>query len=283
MSNRIRPLSYEDRLTRVTDYIFDHLDDDIDLNHLAEVACMSPYHWHRVFHAVRGETIAAFVKRMRLNRAAGDLARTTMPVEEIANRSGYKTVQSFNRSFKAVYGMPPIQYRKYGNHTQFQSTDRERLGAMYDVEIKSVPAMTAITMDHRGSYMEIGKAFESLYGWLGARNMITPDTRMVGLYYDDPSSVAEADLRSKAGAVCPSGTADGANTQITDIRGGEYAILHYKGPYAAIQAAYQWFYGEWLTSSGREAADAPCFEEYLNSPRDTAPNDLLTDICLPLR
>ena len=50
-------IDYNDRLNRVTAYIYDHLDDEIDLNRLAEVACLSPYHWHRVYHALHGETI----------------------------------------------------------------------------------------------------------------------------------------------------------------------------------------------------------------------------------
>ena len=55
------------------------------------------------------------------------------------------------------------------------------------------------------------------------------------------------------------------------------------GPYADMRAAYQWLYGTWLLQSGREIADAPILEEYLNNPRDTPPTELLTDICLPAR
>ena len=62
--------SYVKRLTRVTSYIYDHLDDDLDLQNLAEVAALSPYHWHRVYHAIYGETVAATVKRLRLQRAS---------------------------------------------------------------------------------------------------------------------------------------------------------------------------------------------------------------------
>ena len=50
-----------------------------------------------------------------------------------------------------------------------------------------------------------------------------------------------------------------------------------------MRAAYEWLYGTWLVQSGREAADAPVFEEYLNSPKTTAPAKLVTEICLPLR
>jgi len=68
-----------------------------------------------------------------------------------------------------------------------------------------------------------------------------------------------------------------------EIREGAYAVRRYKGPYANMKAAYQWLYGTWLPNSGRDAADAPGLEEYLNSPRDTAPGDLLTEIWLPIR
>ena len=50
-----------------------------------------------------------------------------------------------------------------------------------------------------------------------------------------------------------------------------------------MKPAYEWLYGTWLPQSGRDPGDAPCLEEYLNSPRDTAPTELLSDIYLPLR
>lgn len=80
-------------------FIHDHLDEDIDLNRLADVACLSPYHWHRIYHAINGETIAVTVRPLRLHRAAGLLANTPMPVETIAQMSGYGGVAAFSRAF----------------------------------------------------------------------------------------------------------------------------------------------------------------------------------------
>ena len=57
------------------------------------------------------------------------------------------------------------------------------------------------------------------------------------------------------------------------MAGGEYAVLLHTGPYADLKTAYQWLYGDWLRHSGREAADAPPFELYLNTPMDAAPAD----------
>jgi AraC family transcriptional regulator len=275
--------NYEERLGRVTAFIHDHLDDEMDLNRLADIACLSPYHWHRVYHALYGETLAATVKRLRLHRAAGYLAQTSMPIEAVAEKSGYTNVQSFTRIFSSVYGLPPAQYRKNGSHTRFQTQKQERSVAMYDVSIETVPNLTALTVDHVGSYMQIGKAFDTLYGWLAGRGLIEPGMRSIGIYYDDPAMVPEDKLRSKAGIMLKGKSAIESPLAYTEIPTGPYAVLRHKGPYADMRAAYQWLYGEWLVQSGREAADAPVFEEYLNNPREVAPKELLTDIYLPLR
>ncbi|WP_456095319.1 helix-turn-helix domain-containing protein [Paraburkholderia sediminicola] len=103
--NRAR---YETRLGRVLDHIYDHLDEPLDIDRLAQIACMSPYHWHRIFQAMYGETVATTVRRLRLHRAAGYLANGSMPIAEIAERSGYSSLQSFSRTFRAVFGMPKM-------------------------------------------------------------------------------------------------------------------------------------------------------------------------------
>jgi AraC family transcriptional regulator len=283
MSSTPERTNYEERLSRVTDHIYGHLDEDIDLSRLAEIACLSPYHWHRIYHALKGETIAATVKRLRLHRAAGFLANTTMTIEEISARSGYSNPESFARAFKETVGLSPAEYRKNGSHTKFSARGPDTASAPGDVVIKTLPPMRAICVEHTGSYMMIGKAFDMLFGRLGAASLLgTQAPRLIGIYYDDPSAVPEAALRARAGVIADTDIAVAPPLEITEVRGGRYAVLRHKGPYADMKAAYQWPYWEWLVQSGAEAADAPVFEEYLNSPRDTAPTELLTDICLPL-
>lgn len=282
--NRKERVDYQERLGRVSAYIFDHLDEDIDLNRLAEVACLSPYHWHRVYQAMNGETIAATVRRIRLHRAAGFLANTAMPIEVIAERSGYGSAAAFTRAFSADYGMPPAQYRKEGNHAQFLAQlDETAAMTTFDVSIRDVEPLRVAAVDHTGSYMAVGRAFEVVYGWFAMRQLLGPATRSVGIYYDDPFAVAEDELRSRAGLVVDKAFRIEAPLVDTEIAGGRYAVLRHKGPYATMRAAYQWLYGPWLAQSGEEPADAPVFEEYLNNPRDTLPADLLADIYLPLR
>ncbi|HEV2515476.1 MAG TPA: AraC family transcriptional regulator [Devosia sp.] len=271
--------SYEDRINRVTAYIYEHLDEPLDLERLADVAAMSPWHWHRVYSAMRGETAAAAVRRLRLMRAANELANSEASVEAIARRSGYDNVQSFTRIFAEAYGMPPARYRREGSHTAFNPAQNGAPTSHYDVEVRHVPAMTIATEPHVGDYMNIGMAFDRLFGRLGTAGLVDQHTRMFGVYGDDPSAKPVDSLRSMAAATL---SEKAAGVSIVETRAGDYAVLRHKGPYADMRAEYNWLFGTWLPQSGRDLADAPVLEEYLNSPRDTAPSELLTILYLPL-
>src|SRR5688572_3445171 len=102
---------YAIRLERVFRWLADHLDDTLDLTVLAEVACLSPYHFHRVYRSMQGETVADTVRRLRLHRAAVELITGELPVTRVARRAGYGSQAAFTRAFRAAYGVPPARYR----------------------------------------------------------------------------------------------------------------------------------------------------------------------------
>lgn len=153
---------------------------------------------------------------------------------------------------------------------------------MYPVSIQTLSPVRLVGFRHTGSYMDIGPVFERLFAWAGGQSLMRPDTRSIGIYYDDPDAVAAAKLRSAACITLPDNAAvDGAAERFA-IDGGRHAVLRYQGPYAELEAAYRWLYKDWLPQSGEEPADRPCFEEYLNDPRTLPPKEWLTAVCLPL-
>ncbi|MES2939997.1 MAG: AraC family transcriptional regulator [Pseudomonadota bacterium] len=274
-------LDYQERLGRVVAYLHDHLGEDIGLDRLAEVAHLSPYHWHRVYHGLYGETIAATLRRVRLHRGAGYLANTALPVAEVARRCGYPNAQSFTRAFRQAYGSAPAAYRAAGAHAAFR-LDQDLPPGDYQVEIRSVPRLRLAGLDHRGPYMLVGKAFEAAYARLQAQGLAHEGMRCLAVYHDDPSAVPEAQLDARAGFTLPAGAKPRPPLVGFELGGIRCAVLRYRGPYASMHAAYRWLFGHWLVRSGLPAAHRPVFEEYLNHPRDTAAADLLTDIFLPL-
>lgn len=276
---------YQERLSRVTAYIHDHLAEELDLNRLAEVAHLSPFHWHRVYQALYGESIAATVRRLRLSRGSGYLANTRLGVEQVARKCGYPNAQSFTRAFTATYGLSPTRYRAEGAHVAFRQAlaEGDTSLAAYAVDVRFVPTVQLAGIAHRGPYMQVGKAFEVAFTRMAAQGLARPDMRWMAVYYDDPFAVPESQLHSRAGLGLPSdGAAPQPPLEPFTLGGGWCAVLRHQGPYATMRSAYQWLYGHWLVQSGYAAADSPVFEDYLNNPRDKPPELLLSDIYLPL-
>lgn len=274
---------YEKRLLRVLRHIHDNPAGDLSLDALADVAAMSRFHWHRVFHAMTGETAAQAIRRIRMNRAACWLVQTDWPIAQVAARCGYPGVTTFSRVFRASHGMPPGRFRKMGARHGFLIPNKPGERTMYDVDIATQPARVLAAIPHKGEYLEIGGAFETAGALCAARNLWPQVKGMIGVYYDDPDAVAAADLRSHAGVWLPEDLAFDAPFERVTLSGGTSAVLHFKGPYAGLKAAYDYLYGEWLPGSGHEVRAEPSYEIYLNNPADTAPADLLTDICMPLK
>jgi AraC family transcriptional regulator len=276
-------LDYGRRVARVSDHIAEHLDDELDVERLAEVAHFSPWHFHRIYRETTGETVADTVRRLRLHRAAVDLTREDDPLERVAKRAGYGTLAAFSRAFAADYGVPPGAYRLRGRLIPPSPARSKEPVKMYDVEIAPFEAVRLAAVSHRGDYQEINRAFERAMVWATARGLMEPTTRSIGIYYDDPVTIPMKDLRSEAGlVVAESATLDGDVHEIRIPSMRCASVLH-KGPYAELETPYRYLFREWLPKSGEEAGDHACFEEYLNNPRDLPPSEWLTRISLPLK
>jgi AraC family transcriptional regulator len=274
---------YEKRLLRVLDHIHDNPAGDLSLDALADVAAMSRFHWHRVFHAMTGETAAQAVRRIRLHRAAVWLVQTDLPLEEIAQRAGYGSPRSLARAFALQHGCSPAAFRKNGEIIAERLRMAKGETPVFPVEIADQPSRRVAAVAHTGPYPEIGGAFEKLSAIISARGLWPAVRGGVAVYYDDPAAVEPRALRSHAGFVLAEAAEMPAGLDEVRLGGGPAAVLHYKGPYAGLEAAYGYLYGTWLAQSGREPADAPVYEVYLNGPADVPPEELLTDIVVPLR
>lgn len=275
--------NYEDRIRRVLSYIYDNPAGDLSLDAISDVAAMSRFHWHRVFHAMTGETCAEAVRRVRAFRAASLLQQSELTLEQIAAQTGFNSRQSFARNFQDQFGMTPAVFRKDGRPQEISVLLRKGLWTMFDVEIRRSPARTLVGQPHTGNYFGIGRVFDQVSSVFASRNLWAQSRGMAAIYYDDPAAVAEADLRSFAGIILADGAETPDGLDRVALAEGDCAVLRFQGPYSGLKAAYDYLYGEWLPGSGREPADAPPFEIYQNSPLDTAPEDLVTDICAPLK
>ncbi len=290
--------TYAKRIEHVLHYIVAHLNDAneraLDLHRLAEEAYLSPYHFHRVYVAMMGETVADTLRRHRLHRAAIKLHASATPVALLSIEAGYASAQSFTRAFREAYGVPPAQYRLHGKlsaalqRSENHPTSNEPpMFNLNDVHIQNLPAIRIATLQHHGDFQAIGATFERLMVWAAGQALMKAGTRTFGIYYDDPKSKPVADLRSDACVEIPRTydmkTASHADIRTSETASGRCAVFIFTGPYSELEKPYRWLYESWLPQSSEEPRDQPCFEEYLNDARNTPPAELKTAICIPLK
>jgi AraC family transcriptional regulator len=273
------PNGYSERIQRVVDYLAEHLDEELGLETLARVACFSPYHFHRTYRGLLGETLNETVRLLRLHRAAIDLLDRELSIDRTARRAGYASQAAFTRAFRAEYGEPPARYR--GTRREAQIAE-ERNAALYQVEIQYLPRLRVAMIEHRGDYQLASNAFERLITIAATTGLLTPNTRTVGIFHDDPESVPQADLRSAACITVPDEWTPSGELTEAYVEGGRYARIIHTGPYTELKTAYDWLYQTWLPSTTDEPRNLPCIEEYLNDPRQVSAKDLETAVMMPL-
>lgn len=153
---------------------------------------------------------------------------------------------------------------------------------MYTVTIGTEPARALAVLEHRGPYPQIGPVFEAVSAAVVKDDLWMQVRGMVGIFLDDPDTTAPEDLRSYAGVILANGALP-EGLQRYDLSGGKVAKLRHIGPYSDLHAIYGYLYGTWMQETGETPSDQPSYEVYYNGPADTAPKDLVTDICIPLR
>ena len=297
-------------MNRVLDHIQTHLADPLDLERLAAVACFSPFHFHRLFHAWMGETLQVFVHRLRLERAAQLLVFNRLQsISDIALECGFSSSSAFARAFRLAYGVSAGEWRKrkicQSNRKPGQAGEDASLGFSklpaplarnqeipmtsftLDVQVRRLAPATLAYLRHVGPYKGdaalFRRLFSQLFAWAGPRGFLGPDARYLSLFQDNPNLTPAAKQRLEVALIVPAGTAPSGEIGIKMLDGGLYAIAHVRVPLEEYAAQWDALVADWLPGSGYQPDHRPAIEFYLNNP-DTDPEGRYeVEICLPVR
>jgi AraC family transcriptional regulator len=151
------------------------------------------------------------------------------------------------------------------------------------VDIVEGPKLRLASVRHVGSYQGISEAFQRLNELVTAAGLSNRDTKLVGIYHDDPSVTPENKLRSDAAITIPATAKLPPGLTEQSIPAGRYAHAIHTGPYTGLGAVYAHLRKEWLPLSGEKARGSMSFEMYRNTPMTAKPHELVTDVYMPLR
>lgn len=291
---------YKSRINRVVDFIEKNLSKNFTLNELAQTACFSKFHFHRIFFSLTGETLFRFIQRLRLEKAAALLnSDHSRSITEIALDTGFSGSAVFAKSFKEYFHVSASEWRrKKSNLDKMNSNYRKEkmLIAGYNysdetihipVQIVRFPEITVAYVRYTGPYkgdeMLFEELFKKLYRWAEPRGIPDfPGTKTLVIYHDDPEITNRLKLRVSVCISVPKDTKVSGVIGKMEIPEGKYAMARFELYPDGFQQAWNWIYGAWLPQSGYLADDRPSFELYPEKGK-TPEGRIKTDICIPVK
>ena len=151
------------------------------------------------------------------------------------------------------------------------------------VDIVERPELRLASVRHVGSYMRVNEAFQRLNELVTKAGLNKPDTKLIGIYHDDPTTTPEAKLRSDAAITIPAKTKLPPGLTEMTIPAGRYAHATHVGPYTELGQVWGNLRSEWLSKSGEKQGKGMTYEVYRNTPMNAKPHELVTDLYLPLK
>jgi AraC family transcriptional regulator len=299
------------RVTRILpllDFVRRHLDGDLSLVALGERVRGSRYELHRAFRRVVGETPKQYALRLRLDRAAADLLRTTDGVLEIALGAGFDSHEVFTRAFRRHFGITPSAYRTKGalhgpaalaRHADLVRSVSPCIG-LYGIDADSdsdshpgkpmtAPTITVRTLApqpvlvtrRKISESEIAKTLGEILPaiFAYAQKSATP---VAGQPFTRYVQLGRGMMTIEGGLpVTGAPKGDGA-IEVSELVGGTVAVATHAGAYdklAETHAAIE----KWIEGSKYVAAGA-AWEVYVTDPGETPnPSDWRTDVFYPVK
>ncbi len=279
MVDSVAPHNFR-RIHLVLDYVNENLQKNMSLRELAKVASVSEFHFHRLFQAYTGETLQEYIRRLRLEKAAIDLKYTKEEVTKIALRAGYETSASFGKAYKKYFKMSASEYRKENSILFPSSLDLKKMKA----EIRKIAERKVVFARETGPYARSAmRAWERLIPFCIKNSLFEENSQYIGVYYDDPTVTDPEKLRAEACVTLDKEVTPTDGLAVKVIPAGKYAVFLHEGPYDKLIDTYQDIYGKWLPTTKEELRDMPSEELYLNEPSKVKPEELLTEICIPLK
>ncbi len=284
---------YLRRIERAEDYVQQHLREPLTVEDVAKTANFSTFHFHRIFTALRGESLYQYILRLRLERAANLLAMSSdLSVTEIAFDTGFQSSAVFARAFRKQFGMTASAFRKICKAKSKEGKDLEPLetylARAVDDKPKEIPMTTvkpvSLTIErlearnfayirHVGPYCGdeelFGKLFAKLGQIAGPRGYFAmPGAEVICAYHDDPSITAPEKLRISTGVTLPETVTDVAPLSLMKLEAGMYVRARFEIHVEQYPEIWNYTCGEWLEESGYVPEDGPMYEVYLNDPNE---------------
>lgn len=296
---------FSQRFEQLLRYIDTHLEAELSLAELAGRACYSPFHFHRLFKSITGETLLEYVTRKRVERAALLLLhQPELRMADIATQLGFQSDATFSRTFSKAYGQSPSafrkqyqgQYRKIGK-TQRKNEQESAWAEAYFRHVKQLqnwmhmhaqpyvaqrPALHLAYLPHTG-VEGIENSFQKALLWAQAHQLlIQPNIHMCRAFHDSFKVTEAHQVRMSIGVAAPSPLPTDGGMHALLLPEGKYLVGHFTLHIPEFEQAWTGLFMQLHELGLRKAEGAP-YELYLNNPSTHPEGKCEVVLCIPVK
>lgn len=264
-------MEWLNRLNAVIAYLEDHMEDEIDLTRMAQIACCSLFHFQRMFSYLAEVPLGEYIRRRKMTRAAADLQDDSVRIIDVALKYSYESPTAFNRAFQSIHGIAPSKARKSGAVLKaylpisFKITIKGEAEMNYRIEkrdaFRIVGAKEHYELNVEENFAQIPAFWAKI-----VQNGTFP--QILGLLNQEPKGILGVsscmngkDFDYYIAAASDMDVPEGLEEYT--VPSCTWAIFTCIGPMpSAIQNLQKRIVTEWLPNSGYEYANAPDIEVY---------------------
>ncbi len=302
---------YQQRINLVLDHIRTYPAADLSVNELARVAAFSPYHFHRIFTGMVGETVAQYVLRVRLERAVALLKGDPgLPIIAAAVESGFQSPSAFSRAFRQRYGIAPRRWNRATtltasddpairtndskNRQLFETipryTEQEfaEMAGEFTVTLETVPAQPMAVLRVTNSYQNgaVTGAYDRLLAWARTQGIDPLACTLLGMSQDDPYvtplDLCRYDICLVVNKATYTRLVPKDEIHLRIFPASMWAVLHAQGDIVVVDRAWQYLYRYWLPHSQYEPDNLPAIERFRRQPAEIGWDWYEVDGCIPI-
>lgn len=275
---------YIQRINHTIDYIAAHIDQDLPLTTLADVAGFSQFHFHRIFKCMVGETVNQFVWRLRVERAARLLrSEPGMTVSDAAIAVGFGSLAGFSRAFKTRFGVSPthwdrdsqlqdLTFRELDAFDVYHITELAAFEEEFEVQFRPMSAQRIAYIRIHNAYSDDGRirsAYHQLLDWYQQRGGHLSDTVLYGMSQDDPDITPFEQCRFDWCLQVPANWQGDDSVSVRDFPACQLAYIAMNGEDIHTEdRLLQYFWRYWLPRSQYQPANLHGMEIYCRFPHE---------------
>ena len=296
---------YIKRVNLALSFIDAHLDSNVlSLESVSEIALFSPFHFHRIFKSIVGETLNSYIGRKRLERAAAMLIhKKEFTITEIALHVGFSTNSAFTRAFKKFYNLSPSEFKnqhpykfsKIGIVESKIGQENFMLESYFcninnhlnwiemnaNIEVKQIPELHFASLTHIG-VENIDKAFERIIKWAISKGLMqNSETRLARVFHDSFKITDANKVRMSISVLTKEPVLVEGDIHNLSAKAGKYIVGRFEITPQDFEKSWSGLF-IWMHDNGYAKADSTPFEIYQNDMREHPEGKAIVDFYIPV-